>query len=404
MNSRFLFFWRDGLELCPQDGRRVAQGVLGAAFFTTFGVSAFTFVMSLYAGEAGLSPTWLGLAFSGYFLARLVLAPLAGYGADVVGPMVLLLTASGLGALVPVLYFFYPFHEMLGVIQICLGFCAGIVKPVSMSLLGGCAPPEGRGRLFGAYNTSLYAALVLGPLAGGAAANSHGGMGWPLLALPGLGMALTFLIFLRSRSVSLAGTARGGEMGRKVSWKDPAFIALLLAVMGRTIGASVMVTFLPRLISEQFQTAGVVAGILFALPSLVIILGMPFTSRLADRLDRTGLTFLGMGVCAAGLFGFGQSSQLWTIACLAMIMGGGAALSLPASMSLVTDMGAAKGSVMGVFIGAANLGFVLGPSMAGFAAESGGGMAEAFEFTALLGGLCLLPLFLVMTKRLHVDR
>jgi len=404
VNSRFLFFWRDGLELCPQDGRRVAQGVLGAAFFTTFGVSAFTFVMSLYAGEAGLSPTWLGLAFSGYFLARLVLAPLAGYGADVVGPMVLLLTASGLGALVPVLYFFYPFHEMLGVIQICLGFCAGIVKPVSMSLLGGCAPPEGRGRLFGAYNTSLYAALVLGPLAGGAAANSHGGMGWPLLALPGLGMALTFLIFLRSRSVSLAGTARGGEMGRKVSWKDPAFIALLLAVMGRTIGASVMVTFLPRLISEQFQTAGVVAGILFALPSLVIILGMPFTSRLADRLDRTGLTFLGMGVCAAGLFGFGQSSQLWTIACLAMIMGGGAALSLPASMSLVTDMGAAKGSVMGVFIGAANLGFVLGPSMAGFAAESGGGMAEAFEFTALLGGLCLLPLFLVMTKRLHVDR
>ncbi len=360
--------------------------------------------MSLYAGEAGLSPTWLGLAFSGYFLARLVLAPLAGYGADVVGPMVLLLTASGLGALVPVLYFFYPFHEMLGVIQICLGFCAGIVKPVSMSLLGGCAPPEGRGRLFGAYNTSLYAALVLGPLAGGAAANSHGGMGWPLLALPGLGMALTFLIFLRSRSVSPAGTARGGEMGRKVSWKDPAFIALLLAVMGRTIGASVMVTFLPRLISEQFQTAGVVAGILFALPSLVIILGMPFTSRLADRLDRTGLTFLGMGVCAAGLFGFGQSSQLWTIACLAMIMGGGAALSLPASMSLVTDMGAAKGSVMGVFIGAANLGFVLGPSMAGFAAESGGGMAEAFEFTALLGGLCLLPLFLVMTKRLHVDR
>jgi len=404
VNSRFLFFWRDGLELCPQDGRRVAQGVLGAAFFTTFGVSAFTFVMSLYAGEAGLSPTWLGLAFSGYFLARLVLAPLAGYGADVVGPMVLLLTASGLGALVPVLYFFYPFHEMLGVIQICLGFCAGIVKPVSMSLLGGCAPPEGRGRLFGAYNTSLYAALVLGPLAGGAAANSHGGMGWPLLALPGLGMALTFLIFLRSRSVSPAGTARGGEMGRKVSWKDPAFIALLLAVMGRTIGASVMVTFLPRLISEQFQTAGVVAGILFALPSLVIILGMPFTSRLADRLDRTGLTFLGMGVCAAGLFGFGQSSQLWTIACLAMIMGGGAALSLPASMSLVTDMGAAKGSVMGVFIGAANLGFVLGPSMAGFAAESGGGMAEAFEFTALLGGLCLLPLFLVMTKRLHVDR
>jgi len=68
---------------------------------------------------------------------------------------------------------------------------------------------------------------------------------------------------------------------------------------------------------------------------------------------------------------------------------------------LAVDMGSAKGSTMGVFLGASNLGFVLGPSLAGFAAEYGG-MSDAFELTSLLGGLCLLPTFLILNKRLYV--
>lgn len=396
------FFWQASLDDCSKANRRTVHVILWAAFFSTFGVGAFSFALSVNAASAGLSPAWLGLAFSGYFLARLVLAPLAGYGADYVGAMPLLLAAAGAGAATPMLHSLLPTHEALGVIQICLGFCAGIIKPVSMSLLGECVPPKSRGRLFGAYNTFLYTAFIAGPLAGGAAVNHHGGIGPLVLALPGLSMGLTFLLFLRGRTISSTKPANPKDEKTGPPWREPEFFTLLLAVLGRTMGSGVVITFLPRLINEHLGLSGILAGLLFTLPNIVIILGMPATSQLADRLDKTGLTFLGMGLCAACLFGFGQPLPLWGFACMAVVMGLGSALSLPASMSLAAGMGPAKGSTMGIFLGAANLGFVLGPGLAGFAADQGS-MADSFELAALVGGLCLLPTFVLMSKRLHAD-
>lgn len=402
MKRKIDFFWQNSLDRCSPADRKTAQGILGAAFFSTFGVGAFTFALSLNADSAGLSPSWLGLAFSGYFLARLVLAPLAGYGADYIGAMPLLLTATGAGTMTPLLYHFLPTNEALGVIQICLGFCAGIVKPVSMSLLGECCPPDKRGRLFGAYNTCLYAAFIAAPLAGGTVINIQNGIDSLILACPGLGMGVTFLLFLRARNTESGGRLSSERQKEGPPWRNPAFIALLLAVLGRTAGSSVIITFLPRLINERFELNSILAGILFALPNIIIILGMPVTSRWADIRDRTGLTFLGMGICAACLFSFGQPLSTWGFACMSIILGLGSALSLPASMSLAADMGSSRGSVMGIFLGASNLGFVLGPALSGFAAESGG-MSDAFELTALFGGMCLLPTFLIMSRKLHAE-
>ncbi|WP_320171159.1 MFS transporter [Maridesulfovibrio sp.] len=399
---RLDLFWRGMLDECSESRRRTAQGVLAAAFFSTLGVGAFTFAMSLSAGSSGLSSYWLGLAFSGYFLARLVLAPLAGYCADFIGPMPMLLTATGLGAAVPLLQFFFPATETLGVIQISLGFCSGIVKPVSMSLLGDCVPDERRGRLFGAYNTFLYAALVTGPLVGGLAVNLQGGIQSLILFCPGVGMGLAFLAFLRASTSSPVSSMRKDKAKGGPPWRDMSFLSLLLAVLGRTTGASVVITFLPRLINERFGLDGMLAGLLFALPNIMIIVGMPVTSRWADVRDKSGLTFLGMGICAACLFAFGQPVSVWSFAGLAALMGFGSALSLPASMSLASEMGPAKGSVMGVFLGASNLGFVLGPALSGLAVRNGG-MADAFELVALFSGLCLLPTFLVMSRRLYAE-
>ncbi len=402
MKKRFDFLWRNTLNECSAMKRRAAQGVLGATFFSTVGVGAFTFALSVNAESAGFSQAWLGLAFSGYFLARLILAPLAGYGADRIGALPLLLAATGAGAIIPALYSIFMSNETLGVIQIVLGFCAGIIKPVSMSLLGECAPQHLRGRFFGAYNTCLYAAFVIGPLAGGLATNIHGGIGLTTFLWPGLGMGISFILFLRARKLSPTSVKQNNYEKSGPPWRNVTFLALLSAVLGRTMGSAVIITFLPRLINERFGISGIAAALLFALPNIMIILGMPFTSQLADSHDKIGLTFLGMGLCAACLFGFGQPLPLFAFAGLSLAMGIGSALSLPSSMSLASDLGAAKGSIMGIFIGASNLGFVLGPSLAGFAADHGG-MADAFELTALFGGLCLFPILVVMAKVRHVQ-
>ncbi|WP_419784254.1 MFS transporter [Maridesulfovibrio sp.] len=399
MNNIEALFRMTVLRECHDSKRKDAEGVLAAAFFSTLGVGAFTFALSLGARSAGVSAAWLGLAFSGYFFARLILAPFAGYAADSIGSRPLLLGASGLGVVVPFFYIFHPAVETLGIIQICLGFCSGIIKPVSMGLLGDCVPESSRGRLFGAYNTCMYGALVLGPLAGGAAVGIQGLIGELSLLWPVLGMGFSFLAFARSRMGTAPARDKKGATQR-LPWCNPFFAVLLLAVLGRTAGASVVITFLPRLINESYGLDGMQAGLLFALPSLVLIAVTPLTGKWADLRDRAGLTFLGMGLCAACLFGYGQVAHLWMFCLLAAGMGLGSALSLPASMSMAADMG--RGRVMGIFLGVSNLGFVLGPALAGFAAEAGG-MADAFELTALFSGFCLLPIFLVMSRKLYVS-
>ena len=376
--------------------------VLATVFFSTCGVGAYTFSLSLSADSIGMSASWLGLAFSGYFLARLVLAPLAGCSADYFGPIPLLRWACGIGTVVPCLYLFFPVVESLGIIQICLGFCAGIVKPVSMSLLGQCAAQKKRGRLFALYNTCLYCAFVIGPIVGGAGIGIQGKMGSLTLIWPALGLGVSFVALLISKADNALTSSEKQKEKEGLPWRNAGFLSLLLAVLGRTAGASVVITFLPRLISEYFGLSGFFAGFLFAIPNLIIILAMPVTGRWADARDRFGLTFLGMGFCAACLFGLGQSVPLWLFCLLVAGMGLGSALSLPASMSLAADMGGAKGQVMGFFLGVSNLGFVLGPGIAGFAAEAGG-MADAFELTALFGGLCLLPTLIFMSKRLYAE-
>lgn len=397
MRKRMKFGWRSSLNDCFEAKRRTAESVFGAAFFSTLGVGAFTFALSVNAASVGLSPAWLGLAFSGYFLARLVLAPVSGYAADCIGAVPLLLVATALGTIVPGLYLVFPRIEILGVVQICLGFCSGIIKPVSMSLLGDCAPQNKSGSLFGAYSSCLYAAFVLGPLAGGCLTYIQDGIGPLTLAMPSLGMGLTFMFFFQAYSESSPYFSKKKEVKKGVPWRNSTFLALLLAVFGRTLGSSVVITFLPRLLNERYGLSGILAGLLFALPNLVIVGGLPATSPLADNRDKTGLTFLGMGVCAACIFGFGQPVSQVFLAFLAIAMGFGSALSMPASMALVSELGAARGRVMGVFIGASNIGFVLGPSLAGFAAGHGG-ITAAFELTALVGGLCLLPMFVIMSR------
>lgn len=393
-------FGRAALGECFADKKSAAAGVLAAAFFSTFGVGAFTFAMSLGAQSSGMSASWLGLAFSGYFFARLVLAPVVGYAADFLGPRPLLIAAAGIGAAAPFLYFFYPARETLGIIQICLGFCSGIIKPVSMSLLGDCVPESSHGRLFGVYNIYIYTALVLGPPAGGYTLGIEEKMGELSLIWPAVGMALSSLFILRGCTANLFPAARKTRQVNGLPWRNSIFPALLLAVLGRTAGASVVITFLPRIINKSFELSGMGAGLIFALPSLVLIALMPVTGKWADSRDRAGLTFLGMVFCAACLFGYGQVDSLWMLCLLVVGMGLGAAVSLPASMSLAADMG--RGGVMGVFLGVSNVGFILGPVLAGFAAEAGG-MTDAFELTALFSAFCLLPIFLVMTKKLYAQ-
>jgi MFS family permease len=116
--------------------KRIITGVNLSIFLSTLGVGVFAFAFPLMAQDKNIAGSWLGAAFSGYFFAKLILAPLAGAWADKKGARRLLLSASFWGFLLPVSYALHPAILSLYIIQFGLGLVTGIIKPLGTAIIG----------------------------------------------------------------------------------------------------------------------------------------------------------------------------------------------------------------------------------------------------------------------------
>ncbi len=371
--------------------------IMGGAFSATLGVSAFVFAFPLITSQDALSGTGLGLAFSGFFLARTLVAPAAGAYSDRRGPRRALLPAAAAGALLPFVYLLFPRLEMLYAVQFCLGLCGGVVKPVSAAAVAALAGDKARGSWLGRYNSLVNAAFFLGPVLGGLL-YFHRQAAPVVLFLSGA-MTLAFCCFFAVPKRTAVRRRKQG--GGAVSREDRRLLARLFpAVAGRTLQIGCFMAFYPVLLSQRLGEPAVVSGLLFAVPSLAGCLGMTVSGRLADTKDKTLLTLSGMALsafCTALLPFCGSVAQF---ALTGAGIGVGTLFSLPAAMSLAAGLGQGRG--LGLMNAAAGIGFVCGPLLGGACVRYFGGLNAAFVVTALAGAVLFLPLLaLALERRLH---
>ncbi len=173
---------------------------------------------------------------------------------------------------------------------------------------------------------------------------------------------------------------------------DPRVLALGVARMADAVGNSFLVVLLPAYVASIVGRDGVVVGgSALATPLLVgIVLSLfgvlnsslqPFTGRLSDRLGKRkafilgGLALLGG---ASGVYPF-VDSYLGVLA-LRGLQGIGAALTIPATVALVSELGdaASRGGNFGIYNSFRLIGFGTGPFVAG-------GVQELYGFAAAFG-------------------
>ena len=395
----------------PEHAARITATVMGVAFLGTLGVGVFAFAFPLLAFRESLSATWIGAAFSGYFLAKLLLAPVAGRLADRTGPRRLLLLALSGGTLLPLAALAAPSLPVLYAVQFGLGLCGGATRPVCMALLGAAAPDGTQGRVFGWYNAVFNLSFFLGPVLGGLLFFSRDFT--PVLLTLALSMAAALALVavgLPRRAATVRPAAEAPEESPAVlsagrPHRTPATWRLLLAVAGRTMGIATMITFLPILLTQSLPGAKLLAGLLFAGPSLVAALLLPLGGRLADRVAPEPATGLGMGLSSAGLFLLGLAHTPFGFAACGALIGLGAAISIPASMRFASSLDRRQGRIMGIVHGAANAGFLVGPLLGGLAVSTSLAVPAAFHIGGVVGLACCLPLlFGFSLERAHYGR
>lgn len=373
--------------------RLPAYGLACAVFLSTLGVGVFTFAIPLFAFHDSIPGLALGAAFSGYFLAKLVISPLAGHLSDKTGPRPLLVAAALAGMLAPMAGLLSREREILYAVQFCLGLSAGIMKPVAAAAIAAVVPLPVRGRMFGIGNALYNAAFFLAPLLGGLLFFDRDPL--PVLVFLGACMAasllLVHLVTPKALSTSAHGSRRDTGPGRGGGFRTG---ALMLAVCGRTACTACLIAFYPILLAQTLHGPTWLVGLLFAVPSLAACLGLPLCGRLADRCNQTTLIVAGMAVSGICLALIGTMQTVPGFLAIGVILGLGSSMSFPASMALASSVGDRQGTIMGWFHAAANAGFVIGPLACGLLVERYGEIPLPLGVMGGLGLASVLPLAL----------
>lgn len=394
--------------------------LLAVSFLTALGTGVFAFALPLMSLDERVGGAWLGSAFGLYFLARLLAAPLGGMWADRAGPFFPLLFACTVGAGAPLLVLTAsgmaaPNTGTLHLVQLLLGLAGGMVRPAVLAGLAEAATERSRPLWFARHALLFNAAVFLAPLLGGLL---YLGRDMSLVLL-GLGACMTLgaasLMLAALRPASAAATS-GSESDNSHAPHGPAAIRLsaplpplLLAIAGRTLGIGALTAFYPLHLAQTLTRNSLLVALVFAAGSLATCTALPFAGRLLGGRFATGrvattnhatATALGMLLSALALMLLGRPLPIWQFVLGAVVMGLGAALSTPASMTLAAEHSQERGKTFGLAQVATGLGLMTGPILGGLAVRWTHETGAALELCALLGMLLTLPLLGQALQRL----
>lgn len=160
----------------------------------------------------------------------------------------------------------------------------------------------------------------------------------------------------------------------KILGINRAVIALSASRMTDAIGNSVLFIIIPLYVAqiptEHIDLAvPVLVGLLIGLFGFVISIFQPIMGALSDKLNkRKSLILTGLGIIAISTWLFSFADSFIHLLILRIFQGVGVALTIPASMSLMTAVTKqeSRGSSMGVFSSFRMIGFAIGPLLGGY--------------------------------------
>lgn len=363
-------------------------------FVTMLGSGIIAPFLPLYAQHMGASGATLGMIFAGFAASRLVATPYIGALSDRHGRKRFLMLGLGWFALTALLYIPASTPWQLVLVRIVQGLAAAMVLPVAMALVADRTAIGDEGRSMGMFHTAFLLGWGVGPLLGGVVYDLVG-FNANFLLMAGLSLLSLGVVALRVQD-----PPRGAGGGRVENWwhglnllADRRILAVFLARAGSAAQVGCLVAFLP-LLGDALGLAAWQVGFFITLNVMIMTSLQTPAGRLADRWPRGPMVVAGQVVSAAGMAVLPFASGFWPLMGLAVAMGLGAGVALPAMTAMVVShakqRGAGMGLAMGVYNSAFSLGVVVGPVSAGALADLTDFNAAFFLGAALCAGGTLL--------------
>jgi len=371
--------------------RRLLVLVSAIIFVDALLFTALTPLVPRYADEFDLSKTGAGLLVGAYGAGAIFGGIPGGLAAARFGPK-----RTVVGALLVLAVASFTFASAdtalaLGTARFVQGIASTATWAGALTWISLETPLERRGTAIGTtFGVAIFGA-VLGPVFGGVAEAVGIGMSFALVG----GVTLLFAVL-----AGALGTAARRERvtfeGLSRALRDRRFVGGLWLNMLPAILFGVLLVLTPLALDDAGWSASQIALLFFAAGLVEVVLN-PVLGRVSDRVGRlvpirTGLAASAVAAAAVGLAS--TAAVLAALVCVASISFG--SLYTP-SMSLASHRAEIAGLAQGLAFGVVNtawaFGELIGPTVGGALAESGG------DAVPYLAGASLCALTLAATFR-----
>jgi MFS family permease len=361
-------------------------------------------ILPQYVLTFNVSYTLAGLVISAFPLARMLFNFPAGILADRIGrrrPLLLGISVVTLGALGCGLA--QSIYELI-LFRFTYGAGTAMFVIVANVIIADIAPPNERGKYLSYYQGSFRFGSIFGPAIGGFIADLAGlRVPFFLLALLGaISVGLSFLLIHeepRTRhkpsSIKIESLLRL-LVDRRLTAIEVTQMASFLTM------SSIRTTMLPLYGVDYLGLSSSEIGTILSIGALVSFPTLMIISNVVDRIQRNriiSIGFLGLAI-AVFLYTLAQSFTLVLVATIILSLS--QILINPSKSAIIGDITTpdVRGLVMGAFRTAGDIGFFIGPAMAGYLTDNVNVFAPFYLVTVLCVLSAILALYALHAKRL----
>lgn len=362
-------------------------------------------LLPFFAKRLGATSFEVGLLIAIYALAQFIFTPILGRLSDERGRRPIILVSLAIECVG------YALAALAGSFPLLL--LARFVGGLGASNLGSAqavvadvTPAEGRARGMGLIGAAIGLGFVVGPALGGMLAAA--GLSAPFWAALAVALVNTVLVWRYLPETHAPGVASGAPSAAArrmalwlpASWgrlrAHPLLARLVATNFLYTLAFAGMEAIFPLLTLRLLGWGATANGYVFTYVGLLVVaMQGGLVARLVARFGERRVLLAGLALLALGLFAlpFGHNLAVLLLALALLSIGDGAVTPVVSTLLSFAAGEREQGEVLGLAQGAAGLGRVLGPLVAGalFADVGTGAPLVAAGGFALLGLLLMLP-------------
>jgi len=366
---------------------------------TMLGMGLISPILPQYARSFGVTITMVGLLITSFGVARIIVDIPAASLVDRLGRRPILIIGPLIQAIGSIACGLATNYWQLLAFRFIQGVGSAMLATAAMIMLADISSPSNRGQVMSFYQGSLLLGSGLGPTVGGFIAQ-YFGLRAPFFAYALLAIMATIWAYLRvpetCKTPEKQTMQTSADKPNPSSWltnlkallRNVNFVTISIVNFGvffmRTGARS---QILPLLASDRLRLNPSQIGIamtIIAVANFVILL---ICGRLSDRFGRKIMITPGCLLAVASLVMLSQTYSHWFLILTCVIWGIGTGISGPLPLAYMVDITPRENytSSMGIYRAVGDLGFVAGPIILGWLADTRG-----YSFSLLFNSMLLL--------------